>query len=242
MLQEGGLYPGCGRSSCCASSPRTTTTPTTPSDCSTSSGCATRSRTPVRRLSGGQAQRLSLACALDRPARGRVPRRADRGHGPARPRHHLAARARPARRAASTVLLTTHAMDEAEHALRPRRDHRPAAGSPRSARRPSSRARGGDEICVRGRRRARRRRARQGARARPAAPRAEDRGRASTSCAPTATPARIADLACFLRDRDVDAHRAAVRPAHARRGLPPDHRRSDREPAARRRTRGRRRR
>ena len=90
----------CGRSSCCACSRRTTTTPRIPKRCSISSGCATTTAPPVRRLSGGQAQRLSLACALDRPARGRVPRRADRRNGPARARDHVGTRARPARRAA----------------------------------------------------------------------------------------------------------------------------------------------
>ncbi len=71
-------------------------------------------RTPVRRLSGGQAQRLSLACALvgkpelvflDEPTAGMDPR--------ARATTWEMIRSMRARGA--TVVLTTHLMDEAEH-------------------------------------------------------------------------------------------------------------------------------
>jgi ABC-2 type transport system ATP-binding protein len=70
--------------------------------------------TPVRRLSGGQAQRLSLACALigkpeivflDEPTAGMDP------HARATTWQLV----RDLRDRSVTVLLTTHAMDEAEH-------------------------------------------------------------------------------------------------------------------------------
>ena len=96
----------------------------------------------VKTLSGGQKQRLSLACALvgdpellflDEPTTGLDPQSRLQSWGIV---EGLRARGR-------TVLLTTHYMEEAEHALRPRRDrgprqadrarHAARARSPRSA-------------------------------------------------------------------------------------------------------------
>src|SRR4029079_2629869 len=69
--------------------------------------------TPVRRLSGGQAQRLSLACALIGRPRGVFLDAATAGMDP-----HARATTwdlvRSLRERGVTVLLTTHAMDEAE--------------------------------------------------------------------------------------------------------------------------------
>ena len=155
--------------------------------------------TPVRRLSGGQAQRLSLACALigrprvvflDEPTAGMDP------HA----RATTWSLVRDLRDRAVTVLLTTHAMDEAE-TLCDRvaiitSGRLAALGSPTELTRNAS----GSEISF-----------------------AADAGLdvdilakalgldtgAASELRPgdyvvraDATPARIADLACFLRDRD----------------------------------------
>jgi ABC-2 type transport system ATP-binding protein len=158
------------------------------------------SRTPVRRLSGGQAQRLSLACALvgrpemlflDEPTAGMDP------HA----RATTWSIVRDLRDRGTTILLTTHAMDEAEQ-LCDRvaiiaSGRIAALGSPTDLTRHAA----GDEIwfaaapgvdCA--------------ALARelslPAPLVFEDRPGEYLVRAP-ATPGRIAALACFLRDRDV---------------------------------------
>jgi len=155
--------------------------------------------TPVRRLSGGQAQRLSLACALigkprvvflDEPTAGMDP------HARATTWELV----RDLRARGVTVLLTTHAMDEAE-TLCDRvaiiaGGRLAALGSPEEL----TRHPGGDEITF----------------AADAGLDVEilakalglERGTA-TEMHPgeyvvraAVTPARVADLACFLRDRD----------------------------------------
>ncbi len=156
--------------------------------------------TPVRRLSGGQAQRLSLACALigrprvvflDEPTAGMDP------HARATTWELV----RSMRERGVTVLLTTHAMDEAE-TLCDRvaiitAGRLAALGSPHDLTR---RAAVEEIVFV----------------AEPgldvdilAKALGLDEGAAAETKAgeyvirAAGTPARIADLACFLRDRDI---------------------------------------
>jgi ABC-2 type transport system ATP-binding protein len=156
--------------------------------------------TPVRRLSGGQAQRLSLACALigrprvvflDEPTAGMDPRA----------RATTWELVRSLRERGVTVLLTTHAMDEAE-TLCDRvaiitAGRLAALGSPLELTRNAA----GDEISF------------------VADPGLDvdilakalglDDGAAAETrpgeyvVRAAGTPVRIADLACFLRDRDI---------------------------------------
>jgi ABC-2 type transport system ATP-binding protein len=155
--------------------------------------------TPVRRLSGGQAQRLSLACALvgrptvvflDEPTAGMDP------HARATTWNLV----RDLRTRGVTVLLTTHAMDEAE-TLCDRvaiitGGRLAALGSPAELTRHQS----GDEITftadagldVEVLAKALRLDPGAAAEVRPG----EYVVRADV------TPTRVADLACFLRDRD----------------------------------------
>jgi ABC-2 type transport system ATP-binding protein len=155
--------------------------------------------TPVRRLSGGQAQRLSLACALigkprvvflDEPTAGMDP------HA----RATTWTLVRDLRDRGVTVLLTTHAMDEAE-TLCDRvaiitGGRLAALGSPAELTRRTS----GDEISFSADAGldvdvlAKALRLEPGTTAEPRP--GEYLVRAEV------TPARIADLACFLRDRD----------------------------------------
>jgi len=113
MLQEGGLYPGLKPLELLrlfASYYDDTESPDRLLDVV---GLQSAAGTPVRRLSGGQAQRLSLACALigkpevvflDEPTAGMDP------HARATTWQLV----RDLRERGVTVLLTTHAMDEAE--------------------------------------------------------------------------------------------------------------------------------
>jgi len=155
--------------------------------------------TPVRRLSGGQAQRLSLACALigrprvvflDEPTAGMDP------HARATTWDLV----RDLRARGVTVLLTTHAMDDAEtlcdRVAIVTGGRLAALGSPAEL----TRNGGGEEISFT---------AHAGLDVDVLAKALRlDKGTTSEVkpgeyvVRAAGTPARIADLACFLRDRD----------------------------------------
>jgi len=114
MLQDGGLYPGLRPLEALELFAAYYDEPADPHALLEQVGLAHTGRTVVRRLSGGQQQRLSLALALvgrpalvflDEPTAGMDPH--------ARATTWDQVRTLSARGA--TVLLTTHAMDEAEH-------------------------------------------------------------------------------------------------------------------------------
>jgi ABC-2 type transport system ATP-binding protein len=113
MLQEGGLYPGLKPLELLRLFAAYFDDPEDPDAMLDVVGLRDTVATPVRRLSGGQAQRLSLACALvgkpqvlflDEPTAGMDP------HARATTWRLV----RDLRARGVTVLLTTHAMDEAE--------------------------------------------------------------------------------------------------------------------------------
>jgi ABC-2 type transport system ATP-binding protein len=113
MLQSGGLYPGLRPLELLRLFAAYYDDPESPDRLLEVVGLRDSQRTPVRRLSGGQAQRLSLACALigkpevvflDEPTAGMDP------HARATTWELVRALAR----AGTTVMLTTHGMDEAE--------------------------------------------------------------------------------------------------------------------------------
>jgi ABC-2 type transport system ATP-binding protein len=197
MLQGGGLYPGLRPRELLALFAAYYDDPESPDALLALVGLRDKIRTPVRRLSGGEAQRLALACALvgrpdvvflDEPTAGMDPHARARTWEIVR---DLAARG-------STVLLTTHAMDEAESlcdrvaiitsgALA-------ALGTPAAL----TQAAAMDEIRFT---------------AAPGIDRValgqalgatvEEIRPGTYEVAAVPTPARIADLACFLRDRGV---------------------------------------
>jgi ABC-2 type transport system ATP-binding protein len=114
MLQEGGLYPGLRPLELLRLFAAYYDDPESPEALLETVGLDDSARTLVRRLSGGQQQRLSLACALvgrpevvflDEPTAGMDP------HARATTWRLV----RGLRERGVTVLLTTHAMDEAEH-------------------------------------------------------------------------------------------------------------------------------
>jgi ABC-2 type transport system ATP-binding protein len=114
MLQQGGLYPGLKPRELLALFAAYYDDAESPDALLDLVGLRDAVRTPVRRLSGGQQQRLSLACALvgkpevvflDEPTAGMDP------HARATTWQLV----RDLRDRGVTVLLTTHAMDEAEH-------------------------------------------------------------------------------------------------------------------------------
>jgi ABC-2 type transport system ATP-binding protein len=200
MLQEGGLYPGLKPRELLRLFASYYDDPDDPDRLLDVVGLRDAVGTAVRRLSGGQAQRLSLACALigrphvlflDEPTAGMDP------HARATTWDLV----RELRDKGTTVLLTTHAMDEAEH-LCDRvaiiaSGRLAALGTPTELTRHAA----SDEIwfaavpgldCT-----ALARVLQLGAQHV-----VEERAGEYLVRAP-ATPARIADLACFLRDRDV---------------------------------------
>jgi ABC-2 type transport system ATP-binding protein len=113
MLQEGGLYPGLKALELLQLFAAYYDDPEDPRALLATIGLEDRANALVRRLSGGQAQRLSLACALigrpsvvflDEPTAGMDP------HA----RSTTWQLVRDLRERGVTVVLTTHAMDEAE--------------------------------------------------------------------------------------------------------------------------------
>jgi ABC-2 type transport system ATP-binding protein len=113
MLQSGGLYPGLRPLEVLELFAAYYEDAESPAALLETVGLADRVRTPVRRLSGGEAQRLSLACALigrpdvlflDEPTAGMDP------HARATTWELV----RTLSQRGVTILLTTHAMDEAE--------------------------------------------------------------------------------------------------------------------------------
>ncbi|HWS47830.1 MAG TPA: ABC transporter ATP-binding protein [Acidimicrobiia bacterium] len=200
MLQEGGLYPRLKPLELLRLFAAYYDDPEDPAALLDTVGLTDSTTTMVRRLSGGQAQRLSLACALigrpdvvflDEPTAGMDPH--------ARATTWQLVRDLKAR--SVTVLLTTHAMDEAEQLC----DRvaiiaggkLAALGSPAELTRHAV----ADEIwfaaapgldCT----------ALAAALGVTIADVVEDRAGEYVVRA-AGTPARIADLACFLRDRNV---------------------------------------
>jgi ABC-2 type transport system ATP-binding protein len=199
MLQSGGLYPGLRPLELLRLFASYYETSESPDALLDLVGLRESAGTPVRRLSGGQTQRLSLACALvgrprvvflDEPTAGMDP------HARATTWDLV----RALRAQGVTVLLTTHAMDEAEtlcdRVAIINRGRLAALGSPADLTRHDA----GDEITF-----------------------TTDAGLDVTVLAKAlalddgaaaevrpgeyvvradVTPTRIADLACFLRDRD----------------------------------------
>jgi ABC-2 type transport system ATP-binding protein len=199
MLQSGGLYPGLRPLELLRLFASYYEPAESPEAMLDLVGLRDSQGTPVRRLSGGQAQRLSLACALvgrprvvflDEPTAGMDP------HA----RATTWTLVRDLRDRGVTVLLTTHAMDEAE-TLCDRvaiitGGRLAALGSPSELTQRSS----GDEISFT---------ADAGLDVDVLAKALGlDAGIAVESrpgeyvVRAEVTPARIADLACFLRDRD----------------------------------------
>jgi ABC-2 type transport system ATP-binding protein len=199
MLQSGGLYPGLRPLELLGLFASYYEPAETPEAMLELVGLRDTVDTPVRRLSGGQAQRLSLACALigkprvvflDEPTAGMDP------HARATTWDLV----RDLRQRGVTVLLTTHAMDEAE-TLCDRvaiiaGGRLAALGSPSEL----TRHPGGDEFCFT---------ADAGLDVDVLAKALGlDKGTAveihpgDYVVRADATPSRIADLACFLRDRD----------------------------------------
>jgi ABC-2 type transport system ATP-binding protein len=199
MLQSGGLYPGLRPPELLRLFASYYEPAESPDALLELVGLREAAGTPVRRLSGGQAQRLSLACALvgrpnvvflDEPTAGMDP------HARATTWNLV----RELRARGVTVLLTTHAMDEAE-TLCDRvaiitGGRLAALGSPAELTRHQSgdeivfAADAGLDVCV------------------LAKALGLDKG-AAAEVRPgeyvvrsDVTPTRIADLACFLRDRD----------------------------------------
>jgi len=199
MLQSGGLYPGLRPLELLRLFASYYETAESPDALLDLVGLRDSAGTPVRRLSGGQAQRLSLACALagrprvvflDEPTAGMDP------HARATTWNLV----RALRAQGVTVLLTTHAMDEAEtlcdRVAIINGGRLAALGSPADLTRHDA----GDEIIFT---------ADIGLDVIVLAKALSLDNGAATEVRPgeyvvraEVTPTRIADLACFLRDRD----------------------------------------
>ena len=165
MLQEGGLYPGLRPLEALRLFASYYDDPDDPERLLDLVGLRDAEHTLVRRMSGGQQQRLSLALALvGRPSAG-VPRRADRGHGPARPRHDVDARSGSCATAAPRSCSPRTRWTRPSSSATASRSSTTGASSRADPRR-SSRRRGGADIALLRRDRARRRDARARARAR----------------------------------------------------------------------------
>ena len=113
MLQSGGVYPGMGPREALALFSAYYAAPTDPGELLERVGLTSVARTPWRRLSGGEQQRLSLALALvgrpevaflDEPTAGIDPQG----------RRTIREVVRDLRDAGACVLVTTHELDEAE--------------------------------------------------------------------------------------------------------------------------------
>ena len=200
MLQSGGLYPGLRPLELLRLFASYYDDAESPDAMLDTVGLRDTIATPVRRLSGGQAQRLSLACALigrprvvflDEPTAGMDP------HARATTWELV----RSLRERGVTVLLTTHAMDEAE-TLCDRvaiitAGRLAALGSPHDLTRSAAVdeivfiADSGIDVDIL----AKALGLDEGA--------AAETKRGEYAIRAAGTPARIADLACFLRDRDI---------------------------------------
>ena len=163
----------------------------------------------------------------DRQTRSRVPRRTDGRHGPARTRDDMGARAHPrratARPSCSRPTPWTRPSNSATASRSSPAGRLAALGTPAELTRHAA----GEEMWFAADTRPRPHRARGRARRRPPT-RCSRSARASTCCSVPGTPQRIADLALLPARPRRHARGAAGRTALARRGLPPDHRRSRR--------------
>ena len=200
MLQEGGLYPGLKPLELLRLFAAYYDDSEDPEALLATVGLRDTVSTPVRRLSGGQAQRLSLACALigkpavvflDEPTAGMDP------HARATTWQLV----RSLRDRGVTVLLTTHAMDEAEQLCD--RVAIVTAGRLAALGTPSDLTRDtiADEVWFAATPGLDLHGIAQAIGVAPGAVLEERPGEYLVRVA--ATPARVADLACYLRDRDV---------------------------------------
>ena len=200
MLQRGGVYPSMPPAEAVHLFAAYYSDPDDPDALVVRLGLADVARTPWRRLSGGEQQRLSLALALVGRPRGRVPRRAHGRRRSARPPGHPRRDPRARATAVSCVLLTTHELEEAERVADRvviiDRGKAVAAGTLADL----LAGTGSSELAVRGRARSGRGRAR---RTRSAAHRCTRSRPASTSCRPHPIPPPSPRLTAWLAERHI---------------------------------------